>query len=182
MTKTLVLLSPGFEEIEAITIIDILRRADIEVVVAGLEKNLVMGSHQVSVNCDVYYKDIDIDDFEYLVLPGGQPGTNNLMANETILKWIKHFSENNKFLGAICAAPLVLNAAKVLTDKKVTSYPTEKQAFKSSTYLEKNVVIDENIITSRGVGTAIEFSLELVKIIKGKKVRDELASKILWKL
>ncbi len=180
MCKVLIPLAAGFEEIEAITIIDLLRRAEIKVVVAGLEKISVIGSHQISVNCDIYYKDIEIEKFDYFVLPGGQPGTNNLMSSKTIISWILHFSNANKFLGAICAAPLVLNAAKVIDDKNITSYPTEKFNFKNSIYLDHNVVIDKNIITSRGVGTAIEFSLELVQIIKGKQVRDDLAEKILW--
>ena len=180
MCKVLIPLASGFEEIEAVTIIDLLRRAEINVVVAGLEKNSVVGSHQISVNCDIYYKDINIDEFDYLVLPGGQPGTNNLKSSKTILSWIQHFTQNNKFLGAICAAPVVLNAAKVIEDKKITSYPTEKSIFKNSIYVDHNVVVDENIITSRGVGTAIEFSLELVQIIKGKQVRNDLSAKILW--
>ena len=181
MSKVLVLLSPGFEEIEAITIIDILRRAEINVTVARLEKNIVTGSHNISVKCDIFYKDVNIDDFDFLVLPGGQPGTNNLKSNPTVIEWLQKFKHENKKIAAICAAPTVLEKAKIIDNIKVTSYPSEKDKFDSNYYSEDVIVVDKNIITSRGVGTAIDFSLELVNIIKGKEIRDEIASKILWK-
>jgi len=181
MSKVLVLLSPGFEEIEAVTIIDILRRAEIETTVAGLEKKMIKGSHNISIKCDIYYRDVKIDEFEFLVLPGGQPGTNNLKSNQKVIEWLQKFSNDNKIIAAICAAPTVLAKANILENIKVTSYPSEKSIFDSDFYSEEKVVQDKNVITSRGVGTAIDFSLKLVEIIKGKNIRDELASKILWK-
>ena len=180
MSKVLVLLSPGFEEIEAVTIIDILRRAEIDVTTAGLEKNIVTGSHSISIKCDMYYKNVKIEDFDLLVLPGGQPGTNNMKSNSTVLEWLQKIKVENKKIAAICAAPTVLEKAKIIDTVKVTSYPSEKDKFDSNYYSEDVVVVDKNIITSRGVGTAIDFSLEIVNIIKGKEIRDELASKILW--
>jgi 4-methyl-5(b-hydroxyethyl)-thiazole monophosphate biosynthesis len=181
MSKVLVLLSPGFEEIEAVTIIDILRRGEIKVVIAGLEKEDVTGSHNISIKSDIYYKNVNIDDFDFLVLPGGQPGTNNLKANPTIIEWIQKFNKDKKIIGAICAAPTVLKNANIIKNVKITSYPSEKDNFDNEFYSEKNIVMDKNIITSRGVGTSIEFALELVNIINGKNVRDDLATKILWK-
>jgi protein deglycase len=181
MSKVLVLLAPGFEEIEAVTIIDILHRAEIEVIVAGLEKESVTGSHNISIKCDIFYKNLNIDEFDFLVLPGGQPGTNNLKANPIVLEWLQKFNKEKKSIGAICAAPIVLREANVIDRVKITSYPSEEEAFEKNYYCEENVVKDKNIITSRGVGTAIEFALELVNTIKGKNVRDELATKILWK-
>ncbi len=181
MSKVLVLLSPGFEEIEAVTVIDILRRAEIDISIVGLEKNIVSGSHDISINCDVFYKDIDIDKFDFLVLPGGQPGTNNMKSNPTVIEWLQKFNQENKKIAAICAAPTVLEKAKVIDNINITSYPSEADKFDVEYYSNKVVVQDKNIITSRGVGTAIDFSLELVNIIKGKEIRDELASKILWK-
>jgi len=182
MSKVLVLLSPGFEEIEAVTIIDILRRGEIEVVVAGLEKENVTGSHNISINCDIFYKDVKINDFDFLILPGGQPGTNNLKSNPVVIEWLQMFNKENKIIGAICAAPNVLKEASIVDRVKITSYPAEKDNFESKYYSEQNVVKDKNIITSRGVGTAIDFALELVNNIKGKNVRDELAAKILWEV
>jgi protein deglycase len=180
MSKVLVLLSPGFEEIEAVTIIDILRRAKIDVTTAGLEENIVIGSHDITIKCDVYYKSINIDEFDFLVLPGGQPGTNNLKSNPRVIEWLQKFNQENKKIAAICAAPTVLAKAKIIDTIKVTSYPSEVDKFDAEYYSDDVVVVDKNIITSQGVGTAIDFSLELVNIVKGKEIRDELASKILW--
>lgn len=180
MSKVLVILAPGFEEIEAVTIIDLLRRVSIEVVIAGLEKEFVTGSHNISINSDLYYKDVTIDDYSFLILPGGQPGTNNLKDNSTIIEWLQKFKKENKQIAAICAAPLALKKAGIIDNINITSYPTEKSDFPSDYYVETNIANDNNIITSRGVGTAIEFALELVNTIKGKKIRDDLASKILW--
>ena len=180
MSKVLVFLAPGFEEIEAVTIIDILCRGEIKVVVAGLEKESVTGSHNISIKCDIFYKDLNIDEFDFLVLPGGQPGTNNLKANPTIIEWLKKFNNEKKMIGAICAAPIVLKEANIINSIKITSYPAEMKNFDTENYSEQNVVKDKNIITSRGVGTAIEFALELVNSIKGKNVRDDIAAKILW--
>lgn len=180
MSKVLVLLSPGFEEIEAVTIIDILRRAEIDTTIVGLEKEMVKGSHDIFIKCDIYYKEIDITEYDFLVLPGGQPGTNNLKSNSKVIEWLQKFNQENKNIAAICAAPTVLEKAKIVDNIKVTSYPTEKNTFDSDYYSEEKVVKDRNIITSRGVGTSIDFSLKLVEIIKGKEMRDKLSSKILW--
>jgi len=181
MSKVLVLLSPGFEEIEAVTIIDILRRAEIDTTIAGLEKEVVKGSHNISIESDIYYKDININEYDFLVLPGGQPGTDNLKSNPLVIEWLQTFNRENKNIAAICAAPIVLEKAKIIENIKVTSYPTEKDAFDTDYYSEEIVVQNKNIITSRGVGTAIDFTLKLVEIIKGINLKDELASKILWK-
>jgi 4-methyl-5(b-hydroxyethyl)-thiazole monophosphate biosynthesis len=182
MGKVLMFLAPGFEEIEAVTIIDLLRRADIEVVAAGLERDSITGSHGITISGDVFYKDIDPDDFEYLIIPGGQPGTNNLKEDEKVLDTVRKFEKENKLIGAICAAPTVLHKAGILENKKVTSYPSEKKVFETSIYKENHVVRDENIITSRGVGTAIEFALELIGIIRGDNIKRETAQRILWPL
>lgn len=179
--KVLVILSPGFEEIEAITVIDILRRANINVTITGLEEDLVTGSHNISVKTDIYYKNLNIDEFDFLILPGGQPGTNNMKDNSTVIDWLQKFKKENKRIAAICAAPTVLEKAKIIKNTKITSYPADKERFDPKQYSEQNVVADKNIITSRGVGTAIEFALELVEIIIGKNARLDLASKILWK-
>jgi 4-methyl-5(b-hydroxyethyl)-thiazole monophosphate biosynthesis len=117
-----------------------------------------------------------------LVLPGGQPGTNNLKASETVLNIIRQYRKEDKYIAAICAAPTVLSEADVLKDIRVTSYPSEKSVFNFVNYMETDVVRDGKVITSRGVGTAILFVLELVEILKGKDIKNDLADKILWKL
>jgi len=182
MNGVLIYLAPGFEEIEAVTIIDLLRRADIDVTVAGLEEGAVTGSHGISIQSDVYYEDINPDEFDYMVLPGGQPGTNNLKQNLKVLDSLKKFRTENKLIGAICAAPIVLHEAGILEGKKVTSYPSEEKVFNTSIYQSSAVVKDDNIITSRGVGTAIDFALDLIGEIKGEKVKQETAARILYEL
>jgi 4-methyl-5(b-hydroxyethyl)-thiazole monophosphate biosynthesis len=181
MPRVLIFLAPGFEEIEAVTIIDLLRRGGLDVTVAGLQPDLVTGAHGIALAPDRFYVDIEVDEYDCLVLPGGQPGTNNLKANHFVLDTVKRYYQQKKWIGAICAAPTVLAQAGILENKKVTSYPSDKAAFKSSDYQEKAVVRDGMIITSRGVGTAISFALELVSVLQGEAVKNELAAKILWK-
>jgi 4-methyl-5(b-hydroxyethyl)-thiazole monophosphate biosynthesis len=180
MQRVLVLLSPGFEEIEAVTVIDILRRAEIDVTIAGLERGIVTGAHGIPINCDLYYEQVNSEKFNAIFLPGGQPGTDNLKKDPTVLTLIRQFYNDNKIVAAICAAPTVLYTAGILAGKKVTSYPTEKEVFSESNYTEDKVVQDGNIITSRGVGTAIDFALTLVEVMKGKQQRKTLSERLLW--
>jgi len=180
MPSALVLLSPGFEEIEAITIIDLLRRAGISVTTAGLIPGPVTGSHDITVTPDDYYKELSQGDFDMLILPGGQPGTNNMKQNRDILGWISDRNNEGKKIAAICAAPTVLHAAGITDGLKITSYPSEKEVFANAQYLEEPVVKDGAIITSRGVGTAIRFSLELIADLVGNNKARDVAEKILF--
>jgi 4-methyl-5(b-hydroxyethyl)-thiazole monophosphate biosynthesis len=180
MDKVLIYLAPGFEELEAVTIIDLLRRAGVDVTIAGLEREAVTGSHEITIACDAFYEDVDADDFDYLILPGGQPGTNNLKSDKHILEIVRKFDSDNKIIGAICAAPTVLHEAGILNNVKVTSYPSEKNVFNPSLYEENYVVTDGNIVTSRGVGTAIDFTLDIIGKIKGNEVKIQTAERILW--
>jgi 4-methyl-5(b-hydroxyethyl)-thiazole monophosphate biosynthesis len=180
MPNALVLLAPGFEEIEAITVIDLLRRASIEVTTAGLVINPITGSHDIPVIADVYYKDISHDDFDLLVLPGGQPGTNNLKKDPLILEWIENRFKKGKKIAAICAAPTVLHAAGITEGIELTSYPSEEALFFRSKYLKESVVKHGTIITSRGVGTAIPFSLAIISDLQGDAMGREIADKILF--
>jgi 4-methyl-5(b-hydroxyethyl)-thiazole monophosphate biosynthesis len=179
MPRVLALLAPGFEEIEAITIIDLLRRAEIEVTMAGLDKNFITGSHAISVKADRFYQDIDATKYDCIFLPGGQPGTNNLKKDSLVIRWVKEFFSSGRLVTAICAAPTVLLEAGILDGKHVTSYPSEKEKFTQSTYLEEPVVEDGTIITSRGVGTAIPFALHLVARLKDQPTADTLSEQIL---
>lgn len=178
--SVLCILADGFEEIEAITVIDLLRRADIQITVAGLSKRCVTGSHQIRIVCDSELEETDANSFSHLFLPGGQPGTDNLKESQTVLKLIREFNRREKGITAICAATTVLAKAGILDHKRsVTSYPTEKHHFNNESYSEENVVQDGHVITSRGVGTAIEFALYLVEVFKDKKNRLDLAERIL---
>ena len=180
MPTALVLLAPGFEEIEAVTVIDLLRRAGVEVTAAGLEKELATGSHGIAIKPDVYYRDVNAMDFDVLILPGGQPGTDHLKSNPQVLEWVRKRFETRKPLAAICAAPTVFHQAGIAKDLRLTSYPSEKEVFTHSTYLEKNVVKDGLVVTSRGVGTAIEFSLALIEELAGEEKAKEVAERILF--
>ncbi len=180
MSNVLTILAPGFEEIEAVSVIDLLRRAGIDVTVCGLNETEVTGAHDITITCDDLLEGVPVDDFDCLFLPGGQPGTNNLKKDERVINLVQHFFKQQKLITAICAAPTVLHAAGILQGKKVTSYPSEKNVFTDSTYIEENVVQDGKIITSRGVGTAIEFGLYLVGELKGEDVKSAHSGRILW--
>ncbi len=180
MPRVLVILSPGFEEIEAITVIDLLRRAEIEVTVAGLKNGPVEGSHKITVLPDVYFKEVDHSQYDLLVLPGGQPGTNNMKKTPELLQWLRERFNQNKPLAAICAAPTVLKEAGIAKNLTLTSYPSEKEVFDDSHYLEQEVVEDGIVTTSRGVGTAIPFALHLIARLKGPEKAREVAERILY--
>jgi 4-methyl-5(b-hydroxyethyl)-thiazole monophosphate biosynthesis len=180
MKTALVLLAPGFEEIEAVTIIDILRRAGISVTVAGLEPQWVTGSHQIAIKPDIFYKEAEPSAYDLLILPGGQPGSTNLKNDPLVLEWIQNRFRAGKSLAAICAAPTVFHAAGITEKITVTSYPSEKNVFNAEQYSEQAVVKDHGVITSRGVGTAIPFALELVKELAGKTVAETVKTKILF--
>ena len=182
MTKILVLLAPGFEEIEAVTVIDLLRRAGIGVTTASITmERQVEGSHDIAILADAIFEDLETDKFDGIFLPGGQPGSNNLRENNKVLETLRSFDRKRKWVTAICAAPLVLLEAGILTGHKVTSYPDEKGAFAGENYQDKMVVHDGHIITSRGVGTAVDLALRLVELLQNKDIRDQLAERILWK-
>ena len=165
--KVLVPLAEGFEEIEAITIIDVLRRAKIEVITASLVSNIVEGAHGIKVFADKKISEVNEDEFDAIVLPGGNPGYMNLSNSKKIIDIVKKFNEKNKIIGAICGAPLVLAKAGVIENKIATCYPgLEKYLPKPK---EGRVVVDKNIITSKGPGTALIFAIKLVEMLAGRK-------------
>jgi 4-methyl-5(b-hydroxyethyl)-thiazole monophosphate biosynthesis len=181
MKTAIVLLAPGFEEIEAVTIIDLLRRADIEVTTASVTEKSVTGSHDITILADALIGACSQKEYDIVVLPGGLPGTTNLKESKSVIDLLQSQSEKNKLVGAICAAPTVFETAGLITGKKVTSHPSEKAAFVNSDYKTDNIVLDGNIITSRAVGTAIEFSLFIIKLLISEEKANEIASKILFK-
>lgn len=179
MATALVILSPGFEEIEAVTIIDLLRRGGVEVTVAGLGKNPIEGSHGIAVKPDIYYEEVNGLDYDVLILPGGQPGTNNMKKNPVIIEWIQKRHRSGQWIAAICAAPSVLHSAGITDKVMLTSYPSEAHLFRKDQYREDRVVVDGNIITSRGVGTAIDFALTIVGLLINDRAAKELSKRIL---
>ena len=179
MKSVAVFLASGFEEIEAVTVIDVLRRADLHVTVAGLQEGLITGSHDITVKPDVTLDAIRADAFDMVVLPGGLPGTIHLREDPRVLDFLKKMQEAGKYTCAICAAPIVLKAADVTGGKAVTSHPVVQEELKGLDYREDRVVKDGTMVTSRGPGTALEFSLELVRILAGPEKAAELSAMML---
>lgn len=179
MAKVLVPLAQGFEEIEALTVVDILRRSGIEVVLAGIQPGSVEGAHQISIIPDTTIDAVNADDFGMIVLPGGQPGSDNLNADPRIHALLAEFAAKDKLIGAICAAPIVLAAAGLLSGKKVTCYPSCADRLNGGIYEDSPVVSDGTIITSRGPGTAVNFGMEIAALLAGPGVADAVAKSML---
>ncbi len=179
MKKALVVISQGFEEIEFISIVDVLRRGGVKVNIAGLNKKQVIGSHEVEIKSSLVLEDIIEKDYDMIVLPGGLPNAEILANDENVKSLLKAFDAKEKYIGAICAAPLALAKAGVLK-QKYTCYPSFENIIKQSGYnKDKNVVIDENIITSKGPATAMEFSLHLLKLLCGDEKYKEIKEQLL---
>jgi len=171
MSKVLVPLASGFEEIEAVSIIDVLRRAEIEVLVASLNDSLhVKGANNIIIQADLHVKDIVAEELDMIVLPGGWDGTYALAEDENVQNLLRKMDEKGKNIGAICAAPFALNTAGVLKEK-YTCYPSVEEQIKKEGYMGDSamVVEDANVMTSRGPATALCFGLAIVKKLKGEE-------------
>jgi len=184
--KAFIFLATGFEEIEAVNVIDVLRRAGVEVVIIAIPEEpdeiWVEGAHGISVFGDNVFEDTDFSDGDMLILPGGQPGTDNLNASKKLKKLIQNYYNQNKYIAAICAAPLVFGEMELLKGKRAVCYPGyENQLLGAEIPENERVVIDGNIITSKGPGTAIEFALKLVEILVNKEVAENLKIKMIVK-
>jgi len=179
MAKVCVPLAEGFEEIEAISLIDVMRRGGIEVIVAGVDKELVAGANGITVKADTDIKEVKADDLDMVVLPGGWGGTHILAENETVQQLLREMKEKEKIVGAICAAPFALKQAGVLNDR-YTCYPSVEEQIGTDGYTDKEkVVIDGNVMTSRGPGTAICFGLAIVRKLIGEDVYEQLKGGLL---
>lgn len=179
--KVLVPLAGGFEEIEAVNIIDVLRRAEIEVLVGCLaESKDVKGAHELVVQADTFVKDVSSDELDMIVLPGGWGGTKALAEDANIQRLLKEMDAKGKSIGAICAAPYALNEAGVLKHD-YTCYPSVEKEIKEEGYMgdKAMVVEDANVMTSRGPATAICFALKIVEKLKGKEVALKLKAGLL---
>lgn len=177
MATALLLLAEGFEEIEAVTIIDVLRRAEVSVTTASLAGKHVKGSHGIVVEADTLYDHVSIDDFDALVLPGG-PAAKTLREDARAQATIRAAAEKGKLLAAVCAAPTAFEAAGVLAGKRATAYPGN--ALPSAQQVEERVVEDGNVITSRGPGTTMAFALKVAERLAGEAVARKTAEKLLF--
>jgi protein deglycase len=179
--KICVLLAQGFEEIEAITVIDLLRRANIEVETFSINQSKeVTGGHKITLTADALF-DVNIsNNFDGIFLPGGGEGVLLLAGENKVIEAVKKFNRADKFIIAICAATFVLERAGIIDNKNVTCYPTWEDKISSAKILRENVVVDEKIITSRGVGTAIDLGLKLVEIFVSKEESEKLKKQIVY--
>lgn len=176
MARVLVPLAQGCEELEAVTIIDLLRRADIEVVTAALDTQPVTASRGVVLIADVELDQVLDDDFDMMVLPGGLPGSDNLDNDPRIHRLLRQLQEKGRYIAAICAAPKVLANAGLLAGKQAVSYPgvIDAMDLPSTRVLQRAVVIDDKVITSRGPGTAMDFALALIEQLLGSERRESV--------
>ena len=179
MSNACVILANGFEEIEASAIIDILRRANIDLTIAGLDQRQITGAHQLQVNTDTQLSDCLNQNFDMIILPGGEPGSTNLEKNEQVHQILREQNQKGKWIAAICAAPRILDGLGFLDNKNATSYPTSKEDMQHCQYSEDRVVVDGHLITSRGPGTAMEFALKIVEVLASYEHSKQLQNGML---
>lgn len=165
--SVLVPLLDGFEEIEAVTIIDVLRRAGVRVIVASDRPGPVRGSHDISVVAEAALADVDVDDLAMIALPGGMPGAAHLAEHPVVQRLIREARDRDRHTAAVCAAPIALGAAGALAGKTATCYPGFEDRLTGASAVEDRVVVDGKVVTSRGPGTALEFALTLAGILAG---------------
>ena len=181
--KIAVPLAEGFEEIEAVTIVDVLRRAGLDVVTAAVGKNPVTGSHAIPVMADADLSDLDPADFSSIVLPGGMPGTKNLRESRDVLDFVRAVYSRGGLAAAVCAAPTVLYQAGILKGKRVTVFPDYAASMPDAVVTGEPVTVDGHCITGRGAGPAIDFSLAVVRELKGAETAQKIRSalQVYWK-
>lgn len=178
MKKVLLMIAEGFEEIEAISVVDVLRRANIICDMCSINKEYVKGTHGILIKSDCCIDDIDAKEYDAIVLPGGLPGATNLKDNR-VKSFVEELNKSKKIIAAICAAPETLEGFGVLKGKKCTSYPGFIKDRKSIKYVDEIVVKDDNIITSRGPATSIAFSLEIVKELGYEKEANDIKEEMM---
>jgi 4-methyl-5(b-hydroxyethyl)-thiazole monophosphate biosynthesis len=176
MKRVLVPLAEGFEEIEAVTVVDLLRRAGIEVRTAALHAREVTGSHGITVTADLALDAAAPGDYDMVVLPGGMPGADHLAGDARVIALLRWFAEEGRYTAAICAAPGVLARAGLLKGRAATSFPgfLNSDSAPDIRLSEAPVVIDGTVVTSRGPGTAMEFGLALIELLEGASARQQV--------
>ena len=180
--KVYLFLADGFEEIEGLTVVDLMRRAKIDIqTVSIMERTKITGSHGISLEADLVFEQTDFSDADMLVLPGGMPGTRYLKEYGPLAKLLLDFHKKEGRIGAICAAPTVLSGLGILKDRQATSYPSCQPDIEAKQYLADEVVADGNIITSRGLGTAIPFALCLIGQLLGEEKAEEIRQSIVFR-
>lgn len=183
MNKAYIFVADGFEEIEGLTVVDLLRRAGIEAPTVSItEDKMVTGSHGISVKADFLFSEIKGTMADVVVLPGGMPGTTNLLACEPLMDMVLGLYSAGSYVAAICAAPSILAEIGLLDGKKATSYPGFEEKMTMADYVYEPVVQDGQIITSRGLGTAIEFALKIIEVLLGEEKAQQISDSIIYRL
>lgn len=181
MVKTAIFLADGYEEIEALAVVDVFRRAGIEMDMVSISEELLTnGSHKIQVMADKLLKDIAFEEYDVLILPGGLRGMQNLENCESLMQQIDAFYEQDKYVAAICASPSILGRRGILTGKQATAYPGFEDELKGATVVDAGAVRNGNVITARSMGSAIEFALLLVETLLGKEKAEEIAEQIVY--
>lgn len=181
MIQAGIYLADGFEEVEGLSVVDLLRRAGINVMmISVMDKKEVTGSHKITVLADKLIEEVNPSELSIMIIPGGQTGTKNLETCDTLKKQLVEFNKKDKYIAAICAAPSVLGHLGILANKKATCYPGCEKELSGAMISTNKVVVDGNIITSRGMGTSIAFGLAIIQELIGVKAADEIAASIIY--
>lgn len=181
MKKVGVFFGTGYEEIEALTVVDLLRRAGIEAQCISIDnQKQVMGSHKINVDMDAGIEDVDFESLDMIVCPGGMPGTRNLEACDVLTEQIRSFYEKGKLIGAICAAPSIFGHMGLLKGRKACIFPGMEEELVGAEVVYDDVVQSEHVITSRGMGTAIAFGLEIISNLLDRETAQNLGRKIVY--
>ena len=178
--RVLVPLAEGFEEIEAVTVVDLLRRAGIKVHTASLAGTRVTGSHGIAVEADISIDAAEATEYDMIVLPGGMPGADHLKRDSRVIALLQRFADQGRYTAAICAAPGVLAHAGLLVGRRATSFPgfLAPDSAPGIILSDAPVVVDGTVVTSRGPGTATEFSLALIELLCGRQIADAVGSRL----
>ncbi|MCH4191903.1 MAG: DJ-1/PfpI family protein [Butyrivibrio sp.] len=182
MSRTAIFIAEGFEEIEALTVVDLLRRAEIEIQMVSINGNrTVTGSHGITVQCDTLFEKVDFESLDMIILPGGNPGTKHLDEFAPLKEEIRVFDQQKKYISAICAAPGILGRMGLLKGRKACSYPTTEDQLDGADVQRTETVISDHILTSRGMGTAIAFGLAIIERFQTAEKAESLGHAIVYK-
>lgn len=182
MSKIAIFFAKGYEEIEALAVVDVCRRCNLTIdMVSVTEDMAVEGAHGIVVNMDKTFLQVDFAEYDMLVLPGGGEGTRNLEAHEALMAQVDAFYEAGKYIGAICAAPSIFGHKGILKGRKACCYPSFESHLEGAEVTAGPVEVDGNVITSRGMGTSIPFGLAIAGIFCGQEKAEEMAKTIIWK-
>ncbi len=180
MSKVYLFLADGCEEVEALTVVDLLRRASVDVkTVSVMGREMITSSHNITIKADMLFDEIS-EEVDMLVLPGGIPGTPNLEAHEGLMDMVREYNTKGKWLAAVCAAPTIYGRLGLLEGKMATCYPSMMEELVCGEKSRDSVVVDGNIITSRGMGTCIDFGLKMIEVLISKQLADDIGEKIVY--